>query len=73
MMKKADSNVTPTKPRNTLNRQIASAPTRAAKWEIAITGGLPEKKIQTLAWMSVFWGFHTERPRKNFSVNWLSI
>ena len=61
IVKKADSNVTPTKPRNTLNKQIASAPTRAAKWEIALTGGLPETKIQTLAWMSVFWGFHTEK------------
>lgn len=60
-MKKAYSNVKPTKPRNTLNKQIASAPTRAAKWEIALTGGLPATKIQMLATQAIHWKFSTEK------------
>jgi hypothetical protein len=60
-MKKAYSKVKPTKLRNTLNKQIASAPTRAAKWEIALTGGLPATKIQMLATQAVHWKFSTEK------------
>jgi hypothetical protein len=35
--------------RKTLNKQIASAPTLAKKWEIALHGGAPPTKIQQLA------------------------
>jgi hypothetical protein len=47
--------------RLTLNRQIAAAPTRARKWEIALIGGLPPTKIQALAAQSVHWRFITEK------------
>jgi hypothetical protein len=60
-MKKAYSTIKPTKPRNTLNKQISSAPTRAAKWEIALIGGLPATKIQMLATQAVHWKFSTEK------------
>src|SRR5580658_8578296 len=41
--------------RNTLGKLIANAPTRAAKWEIALHGDLPPTKIQMLAAQAVHW------------------
>jgi hypothetical protein len=38
----------PEKRRLTLNKQIASAPTRAKKWEIALHGGNPPTAIEQL-------------------------
>src|ERR1035437_3872146 len=46
--------------RTTLNKLIARAPTRAAKWKIALHGGLPATKIQMLAAFAVHWRFITE-------------
>ena len=47
--------------RNTLGKLIANAPTRAAKWAIALNGGLPTTKIEALAAQAVHWRFITEK------------
>jgi len=60
MVLRAGAGETVKKKRLTLNKLIANAPTRAAKWEIALHGGFPPTKIQMLALQAVHWDFMTE-------------
>lgn len=56
-----------TRKRNTLNKQIAAAPTHAKKWHIALLGGKPRTEIQNLA---LFVG--GLQPPCPFGEEWLS-
>jgi hypothetical protein len=51
--------------RLTLNKQIAAAPTRAQKWEIALHGGKPPTAIQQLPFQVI--GLATPSP---FGADW---
>jgi hypothetical protein len=53
--------------RNTLNKQIAAAPTHAKKWQIALSGGKPRTEIQNLR---LFVG--ALQPPCPFGEKWLS-